>query len=62
MDIPAYLRALTDIGFVGPLALDLYDGDYREISRKAVPILKEAFVKSFMKSYESGKRLPRTRD
>lgn len=41
MDLRAYLRALTDIGFNGPLALDLYNEDYEEVGARAVTFLRE---------------------
>ena len=44
MDIPAYLETLSATGFDGPLALDLYDGDYRELAVAALRFLRDSQV------------------
>ncbi len=40
MDLPRILRALRDVGFTGPLALDLYVDDYEAAARRALPYLR----------------------
>ena len=40
MNPSAYLCALGTIGYVGPLALDLYNEDYEQVGRRAVSFLK----------------------
>ena len=40
MDLAAYLRALDAIGYVGPLALDLYNEDYEQVGARAVSFLQ----------------------
>lgn len=40
MDLAQYLSALADIGYDGPLALDLYNQDYEEVGEKAVQYLR----------------------
>ncbi len=42
MDLPAYLQALVDIDFDGPLALDLYNEDYAAVSPRALRTLRAA--------------------
>lgn len=41
MDIPAFLRALRDVGFKGGMALDLYAYDYEVVACDAVKALRE---------------------
>ncbi len=40
MDLPRVLRALIDVGFTGPLALDLYVDDYEAVAEDALRYLK----------------------
>lgn len=40
MDLRAYLRALSGVGFHGPLALDIYDADYEKVGARAVQFLR----------------------
>lgn len=40
MDLRAYLQTLTRIGFTGPMALDLYNEDYREVSPRSLAHLR----------------------
>jgi sugar phosphate isomerase/epimerase len=42
MDLPAYLRAMAATGFDGPVALDLYDQPYRQVSPRAIEFLRNA--------------------
>lgn len=41
MDLAAYMRVLDEIGFDGPLALDLYEQDYEAVGQRAVAYLRE---------------------
>lgn len=40
MDLNLYLNKLNEIGFGGPLALDLYKYDYEKVSKKCLKYLK----------------------
>jgi sugar phosphate isomerase/epimerase len=40
MDLGAYVSALSDIGFTGPLALDLYNEDYEEVAVDSISFLR----------------------
>lgn len=43
MDLKLYLSALKDIGYDGPLSLDLYKYDYEVIAPEALAYLRELF-------------------
>jgi sugar phosphate isomerase/epimerase len=45
MDLKAYLQTLTRIGFAGPMALDLYKEDYREVSPRSLEHLRSCLPK-----------------
>ncbi len=40
MDLRAYLRALADVGYMGPLSLDLYKYDYAVVAPAAIDYLR----------------------
>jgi len=40
MDLNLYLKKLNEIGFDGPLALDLYKYDYEKVSTKSLKYLR----------------------
>ena len=41
MDLAAYIEALRDIGFDGPLALDLYRSDYMSVAPECLEYIKK---------------------
>ncbi len=41
MDLAAYLKVLAQAGFAGPLALDLYNEDYEQVSPQCLQFLRE---------------------
>ncbi|MCL2740612.1 MAG: sugar phosphate isomerase/epimerase [Oscillospiraceae bacterium] len=46
MDLGEYVRALSDIGFKGGMALDMYKHDYREIAPDAIRYIKGLIAKA----------------
>lgn len=45
MDLAAYLQALADIGFNGPLSFDLYNHDYEVVAGDAIAYIRELLSK-----------------
>ena len=41
MDLKVYIQKLQEVGFDGPLALDLYDYDYEKVAKKSIDYLQE---------------------
>jgi len=46
MDLAAYLRTLTEVGYQGGLALDLYKYDYEGVAGKCIAYLRDLIAKA----------------